>query len=114
MASLLRTGRDDNPAQRRCGPNPLAPFPAREGGNWNPPPSLASVSIFSKRADGTENGKPETENKKQKTGQFGPVYISGFLFSVFHSFAGWLSKGAVALYRQSLAGRGDRSAEAPP
>src|SRR4026207_1403263 len=39
------------------------------------------------------NGKQETENRKKKTGRFGRFSISGFLFSVFYSFAGWFWKG---------------------
>ena len=58
----------------------------RLGAELTPWPPLERVSIFSKRSDGECNGKPETENGKQKTGQFGRFYIFCFRFSVFRSF----------------------------
>ena len=52
------------------------------------PPSLPSRSIVWQLLDRRANGKPETENGKHETVQLSPFYISGFLFSVFHSFSG--------------------------
>src|SRR6185503_664882 len=71
-------------------------------------PSLPRVSIFSKRSDGKCNGKPETENGKQKTGQFARFYISGFRFSIFHSFAGRLREGVAAILSTASTKEGAR------
>src|SRR6188768_132032 len=47
----------------------------------------------------------EMKNRKQKTGQFGRFYISGFRFPVFHSLPCWdEASGPPSLPRRGLGG----------